>query len=131
MDYTTALKVVSPGSWLIAKAAEKAVEAFTNESKNSTLEKLREEEIRQNIESRVLQEKAKIEQELAIARRIDTAEIVEIEEYYGASGKGALGIKSEGEGVTLGASGEGKRVTKRIIKFKGCRPMEQLANEVG
>ncbi len=128
MSYMDILSVVSPGSYLIAKAAETAVKTFTKDSETSTLEKLREDEIRQNIQSRVLQEKARIEQELAIARRIDTANEVEIEEYYDTSGKGALGVRANEEGVTLGLSGEGRRVTKRVYKFKGCRTIEQLVS---
>jgi len=68
---------------------------------------------------------AKVEQELAISRRIDGAEEVEIEEFYDLSGKGNAGLNTDGETVSLGFGGEGRRVTKRIIKFKGYTPIIQ------
>jgi hypothetical protein len=112
------LKLLSPGSYLIAKAVEKGVETFSNDTRNNTLQELREEEIRQNIQSRVLQEQARTEQELAIARRIDNAEDVEIEEYYDLSGKASAGLNTNGEELSVGLAGEGRRVSKRIYKFK-------------
>ena len=107
---------------LVAKGVEKAMESFTEKTRNSNLEILKEEAFRADITSKVMQEQAKVEQELAIARRIDSAEEVEIEEYYDTSGKGNLGFKTDGEDLSFGASGEGRKITKRIIKFKGCRP---------
>ncbi|SQI37955.1 Uncharacterised protein [Providencia alcalifaciens] len=47
------------------------------------------------------------------------AQEVEIEEYYDINGKGTVGLKTEQEGITFGASGEGSKVTKRVIKFSG------------
>ena len=125
MNYMDGLKLLSPGSYLIAKAVEKGVESFSKDTKNNTLEELREEEIRQNIQSRVLQEQARTEQELAIARRIDNAEDVEIEEYYDLSGKASAGLNTNGEEISLGLAGEGRRVSKRIYKFKGLKPIDQ------
>jgi len=126
MSYLDVLKYTSPASFLIAKAVEKGVEAFANDEENSTIQALQEEEIRQNIQSRVLQEKARVEQELAIARRIESADEVEIEEYYDNSGKGNLGLKGDEAGIALGVSGEGRRVSKRIYKFKGCTSIERI-----
>lgn len=62
---------------------------------------------------------AKAQQEQAIALRIACAEEVQIEEFYDASGKGQLGISVKEEGVTAGLTGDGRRVTKRIIRFTG------------
>ena len=84
--------------------------------------------LRQEIEARVLKEQARIEQELAIARRIDSAEEVEIEEYYDTSGEGALGLKGDESSVTVGASGSAKKIVKRIYKFKGYRTIVQNIN---
>ncbi len=111
----------SPGGMLIETAVKTAIEAFRSKTKSATTSELEEEARKQEIESRFLQEKARVEQELAIARRIDCAEEVEIEEYYDSSGDGSLGLKANEESVTLGASGSGRRVTKRIYKFKGYR----------
>lgn len=62
---------------------------------------------------------AKAQQEQAIALRIACAEEVQIEEYYDTSGKGQIGVTAKEEGITAGLGGEGRRVTKRIIKFTG------------
>lgn len=121
--------IISPTSFLIEKAIKKSLESFDSGSKKSTLQELKEEALRQQIHATVLQNQAKVEQELAIARRIDSAEEVEIEEYYDASGKGALGISGNEEGITLGTNAEGRKVVKRIIKFKGCRLIEQTISE--
>lgn len=96
---------------------------------NSTLKELREEEIRQNIKSRVLQEQARTEQELAISRRIDNAEDVEIEEYYDLSAQGSAGLNTNGEAISVGLSGEGRKISKRIYKFKGLKPISQTFME--
>ncbi len=122
-----ALITLNPAGYLISKAIEATVNRFTAEAENSSssTSQLEELALRQEIEARVLKEQARIEQELAIARRIDNAEEVEIEEYYDTSGEGALGLKGDEKGVTVGASGGGKRVVKRIYKFKGYRPAVQ------
>ena len=62
---------------------------------------------------------ARAAQELAIAERIVASHEVVIEEYYDGSGKGHAGLKADGEAISLGASGEGRRVTKRVIRFSG------------
>ncbi|NJM99594.1 MAG: hypothetical protein HC800_22810 [Phormidesmis sp. RL_2_1] len=118
---------LSPTSYLIEKAIETTVKTFANEadSPSASTSELEELALRQEIEARVLKEQARIEQELAIARRIDNAEEVEIEEYYDTSGEGALGLKGDGNGVTVGASGSGKKVVKRVYKFRGYRAVVQ------
>ena len=65
------------------------------------------------------QAQARVAQELAIARRIEGAADVQIEEYYEYSGDGSLGLKTDGNGLTIGASGSGQRVSKRIYRFTG------------
>ncbi|MCU6709378.1 hypothetical protein M6D81_11735 [Paenibacillus sp. J5C_2022] len=83
-------------------------------------EKLRIEEVRQSLECRIAEYQARVAQEVAIARRIETAYEVEIEEFYDANGEGKLGLNvSEGEGINLGASGSGRKVTRRVYRFKG------------
>lgn len=62
---------------------------------------------------------ARVTQELAIAERIAASYEVVIEEYYDGSGKGHVGLKTDGEAISVGASGEGRRVTKRVIRFSG------------
>ena len=115
----------NPTGYIISKMMNKNVESFSESSEKSTLQELKEDALREEIKASVLQNQAKVEQELAIARRIDSAEEVEIEEYYDISGQGSAGLKGDGAGVTFGLNGEGRKVTKRVIKFKGCKPIEQ------
>ncbi|WP_417914735.1 hypothetical protein [Candidatus Electronema sp. JM] len=103
----------------------KNVESFSESSGKSSLQELKEDALREEIKASVLQNQAKVEQELAIARRIDSAEEVEIEEYYDFFGHGGIGLNGDSVGVTFGLNGEGRKVTKRVIKFKGCKPIEQ------
>ncbi|HCT9108216.1 TPA: hypothetical protein OUB95_001742 [Proteus mirabilis] len=86
---------------------------------NNTTDELKENARRSELESFILQSRAKVEQELSIARRIMCADEVEIEEYYDVNGKGNIGLKSDDSSFAIGASGEGRKVTKRVIKFKG------------
>lgn len=72
---------------------------------------------------------ARVAQELAIAERIASSNEVVIEEYYDGSGKGHVGLKAEGESLTVGAGGEGRRVTKRIIRFTGWGQVSGSAGE--
>lgn len=62
---------------------------------------------------------ARVAQELAIAERISVSHEVVIEEYYEGAGKAQLGLKVDAEALSLGASGDGRRVTKRVIRFSG------------
>ena len=74
---------------------------------------------------------AKIEQELAIARRTLISETVEIEEYYGNSLKGGLGAKVSAADFGLDASAEKGKVTKRVIKFTGFNAQtESMLNAI-
>ncbi len=132
MDTIDALKLaLSPTGFLIEKMISKNVESFSESSEKSTTQELKEDALREEIKASVLQNQAKVEQELAIARRIDSAEEVEIEEYYDVSGSGGAGLKGDDSGITFGVNGEGRKVTKRVIKFKGCKPVLQneSANE--
>jgi hypothetical protein len=74
----------------------------------------------------IVMAQAKAQQEQAIALRIACAEEVQIEEYYDTTGKGHLGVSAKEEGITAGLGGEGRRVTKRIIKFTGNPCPEEI-----
>lgn len=126
MDKLDAVRIVlNPTGYLIEKMMNRNVESFNESSDKSTIQQLKEDAIREEIKATVLQNQAKVEQELAIARRIDSAEEVEIEEYYDLSGNAGAGLKTDGQAVSLGLNGEGRKVAKRVIKFKGCKPIEQ------
>jgi|TARA_R110001583_G_scaffold38693_1_gene124826 hypothetical protein len=118
----------NPTGYLIGLGIKKIVENITNSDSSMPTDELKEESARAEIIARALLAQAKVEQELAISRRIDNAVEVEIEEYYDTSGKGNVGVSADAEKVTFGAGGEGRRVTKRIIKFKGCNPITQEEN---
>lgn len=62
---------------------------------------------------------ARVAQEVAIARRIETAEEVEMEEFYDYSGEGHIGAKSDGQFLSLGAGGAGRRISRRVYRFRG------------
>jgi len=75
-------------------------------------------------------QQARIAQELAIAKRIENADVVEIEEFYDASGKGNIGISADANSgvASFGIGAEGRRVVKRIYHFKGGNPIGTESN---
>ena len=79
--------------------------------------------MKQNLQMQFAQQQARIAQELAIARRIDNAEEVEIEEFYDNSGKGNAGASFDqaNQNASVGIGAEGRRVTKRVYHFKGWK----------
>jgi len=108
--------------------ASSIAEQLTDSNKNSReiLDsndefKIEKELKRKKIETEILQLEAKVAQELAISKRIENAEIVEIEEYYEAAGKGNAGASVEENNIKVGLSGEGKKITKRIYRFTGFK----------
>ncbi|MES1978303.1 MAG: hypothetical protein V4451_09725 [Pseudomonadota bacterium] len=88
---------------------------------------LEEEARKQQIKMEFQAHQARVSQELAIAERISVSAEVEIEEYYDLSGKGHAGVKAEEGSIALGVAGEGRRVTKRVIRFNGSRHKNLVA----
>ncbi|HEF8773029.1 hypothetical protein ABN057_10195 [Providencia alcalifaciens] len=128
MDYIEVLKfAVNPTGYAIDTIMKSSRDLISNSS-NQDIEKLEDSAKRVEIQAYALQSQAKVEQELAIARRIMYAEEVEIEEQYDGSGDGSFGVKASEKGASLGISGSGRLVTKRIIKFKGFS--EQYVQEI-
>lgn len=116
-----------PGASLLGPvvAIVTALATSQNEIKEAEakgLESLETEAKKQQIVMDFQAHQARVAQEVAIAQRIESSEEVEIEEYYDLSGKANAGLKAEENSVALGVSGEGRRVTKRTIKFKGWSP---------
>ena len=72
------------------------------------------------------QHQARVAQELAIARRIDNADEVEIDEFYDNSAKGGIGLDVNAltQSASIEAGAEGRRITKRVYRFKGWRQSE-------
>jgi uncharacterized lipoprotein YajG len=118
----TVLKYVNPVAWLVAEGVEKAVDSIKKASEKG-LDDLKAEITKQNFQIQIQQQQARIAQELAIARRIENAAEVEIEEFYDASGSGNFGINldSKLETASIGIGGEGRKVTKRVYHFRGWK----------
>lgn len=55
----------------------------------------------------------------ALAKRIETAESVLVEEYYDVSGKGHAGLSVDETSAKFGVGGEGQRIVSRRITLKG------------
>lgn len=122
----TALEVakvaVNPTGYLISLivgAATNAVSKSEDLTNKGELEPLRLEAERQEISLRMAESQARVAQEIAIARRIETAEEVEIEEFYDYSGEAHAGLKTDGQTLGIGLGGSGKRVSRRVYRFKG------------
>lgn len=98
-------------------------------AESAGLASLTEEANKQRIVMEFQAHQARVAQELAIAERIASSHEVQIEEFYDGSGKGNLGLNADGQSISLGASGEGRRVTKRIIRFTGGGPVIGTVNE--
>ncbi|MFM0437586.1 hypothetical protein PQQ84_14040 [Paraburkholderia strydomiana] len=114
-----ALELVVPGYMKTAYSALSSSQAEVKAAEAQGLATLEEEAKKQKIVMEFQAHQARVAQELAIAERIAASHEVTIEEYYDGSGKGHAGLKVDGEAVSLGASGEGRRVTKRVIRFSG------------
>ncbi|HWR44206.1 hypothetical protein [Sporomusa sp.] len=110
---------VSGVGGLLVSALASAVKSSAKLAETGDIEKLKAEEVKQEIALRMSEFQARVSQEIAIARRIDTAEEVEIEEFYDTSGQGGIGINANNDQIYVGANGSGRRVVKRIYRFKG------------
>jgi hypothetical protein len=117
-------KVIFPAYGIASSIAEQ----LTNSNKNSReiLDsndefKIEKELKRKKIETEILELEAKVTQELAISKRIENAEIVEIEEYYEGSAKGSVGANVDESKLSVGLTGEGRKISKRIYRFTGFK----------
>ncbi|WP_184532983.1 hypothetical protein [Variovorax sp. Sphag1AA] len=114
-----ALDFFVPGYMKAAYSALSSSQDEVRAAESKGLATLEEEAKKQRIVMEFQAHQARVAQELAIAERIAASHEVVIEEYYDGSGKGHLGLKTDGEAISVGASGEGRRVTKRVIRFNG------------
>ena len=121
---------VNPTGYLIGQLVELTSKrvAQSESEKPTELAELRLKAERQEIEMRIAEAQARVAQELAIARRIETAEEVEMEEFYDNTAEGHLGAKSGGDGLSFGAGGSGRKISKRVFRFRGfSKPGEGVA----
>lgn len=114
--------VNSPTSYLV----EAFEESVKERPEPAGIDELRVETERRELEMRMSEAEARVAQELAIARRIETAHEVEMTEYFEYAGKGHVGVSAEGETFSIGAGGSGRRVSKRKFVFKGHPNLAQI-----
>ncbi len=105
----------------IAKILKGAVSSALKVSESKDMSVIDSEAQKQARELQMAHAQAKVAQELAIAQRIENAEEVVIEEYYAGEAKGNVGAIGDEKGITVGASAEGRKVTKRVYRFIGGR----------
>jgi hypothetical protein len=103
-------------------------ESSKDMEKAKSLDSLKEESIKQEIMMEFSKHQARVAQELAIAKRIENALEVEIEEYYDNSGKADAGLNINVAAQTggFGLSNEGRRISKRVYRFKGNQNIEKF-----
>lgn len=121
------LFMVNPATFMINEALKGSIGKSKDLGNTGTIAELEEESIKQELSSRISESQAKVAQELAIASRIESADEVEIEEYYDISGEGNIGLSASESGINLGTGGSGRKVTKRIYRFKGWN--EKISEE--
>lgn len=109
------------GGPIVGLVIDGVKESSKDMGKAKNLDALREESLKQEIKMEFSKHQARVAQELAIAKRIENALEVEIEEYYDNSGKdeGGLNINLATQSGGLGISTESRRVSKRVYRFKG------------
>ena len=90
-----------------------------NVASNKNLTTLELDAKKQELNIALAEAQARVAQELAIARRIEVAEQVEIEEFYDLNGDANVGVQGKGKAIALGLTASGQRVSKRIYKFNG------------
>ena len=123
--------MIDTASVVLAEALVKFVKKSFSEVKvtgtDGGLPALRDEEVRQEISMRMAERQAKVAQEIAIARKIELAHEVEIEEFYDSSAEANLGAKTDGASLSLGAGAKANRVVRRVYKFRGTTTTTEQA----
>jgi hypothetical protein len=109
----------------IAKMLKKAVSSALEVSESKDMSVIDSEAHKQALELQMAHAQAKVAQELAIAQRIQNADEVVIEEYYSGEAKGNVGVTGDKKGISVGASAEGRKVTKRVYRFIGGKQKEE------
>lgn len=114
------LRSISPIGTLIYDVLKNSNTA-THGASEKGLSALQLEASKQKYAIQLAEAQARVAQEMAIASRIENSLNVQIEEFYDMSGEGTLGLTGsmETKSATLGATGSGRRVTKRVYHFKG------------
>ena len=98
---------LNPTGYLLSQIAESTSRNVTHSdaAADKELTTLRIEAERQELQMRISEAQARVAQEIAIARRIESADEVEMEEFYDYSGEASVGGKLDEKGVFVGAGG--------------------------
>jgi hypothetical protein len=104
---------------VIAELAANLVSRAKAVKVDGPLPDLRAETERQELAARIAESQARVAQELAIARRIENAAEVIMEEFYDYSLEGKAGVQADATKISAGIGGSNKKVSKRIYRFKG------------
>ena len=117
---------------LLANKLAESIRKSTTVSEKGDVAELESEEQLQEVQHRISEYQARVAQELAIAQRIQYAEEVEIEEIYDNSGNAGIGVQASDGALNIGLHGNGRRVVKRIYRFKGVNgtPLNDSEYEV-
>jgi len=113
--------LVEPISYALIEIVKAPITKTKDVSESNDLERIKSEDINQEVSLQMIERQAKVMQEVAIAKRIETADEVEIEEFYDGSGEGNVGLKAGSESLSLGLSGKGNHVVKRVYRFKNLK----------
>lgn len=115
-------KAISPVLGIIIELTAKSA-GLVDKASEEGIEKLQDEMAKETLRMQFALQQARIAQELAIAKRIENAHEVEIEEFYDTSGKGQVGLNVDAEKSTLGLGigAEGRKITKRVYHFRGVQ----------
>ncbi len=111
----SATPIIGPVAGVLMESAKDAETA----SESGELDILSKEAKRQEISLHMAKMQSQVAQELAIAHRIENAEEVEIEEYYEGESKGGIGASADGATASFSLGAQGRKVTKRVYRFKG------------
>lgn len=117
----TATFMVNPTGALLGMLVESVANSTpaAEEIRDKDLADLEKIALRQELEMKMAKAQAKVVQELAIARRIQAAEEVDIEEFYDINADASAGVGTDGQNINLGLKASGQKVAKRVIRFRG------------
>ena len=119
MIANVATMALNPVGYLLGQITETTSKSISEADENAkvALTELRVNAERQELEMRIAEAHARVAQEIAIAKRIESAERVEMEEFYDYSGDAQAGAKIDDNSISLGASGSIRRISSRKFVF--------------
>jgi len=118
---TAARIALNPSGYLLDRLVETTAKRVAEAEEDARIElaDLRVKAERQQLEMQIAADQARVAQEIAIAKRIETAVEVVMEEYYDYSSNAEIGAKTDRANLSLSAGGNTKKVSKRVFRFSG------------